>query len=1116
MKHRLRLGSLLACLSAAPLLAAPLLLQNPSISQKEIAFSYGDELWLVAREGGQAHRLASGKGRLDHPVFSPDGSLVAYSSNEDGNDDVFVVPAKGGEPRQLTSHPAGDLVLGWTPDGHRILFASSRATDRDYPQLYTVGLEGGLPEKLPLPSGAQASFSPDGKQVAYVPFPQWQPAWKQYRGGQATPIWLAALSDSSITKVPRTNSNDACPMWTPRGLFFLSDRDGRRSLYSLDPAKGQVRRVLENKGLDIQSASAGADAIVYDQFGELHVYDLAAGKDRVVPVTISDTLPHTRAGFAKVSGDQVLNFSVSPSGKRVLVETHGEILSVPAEKGDARNLTQSPGVADRDPAWSPDGKWIAYFSDASGEYALHIRSQDGLEPPKVIPIPEGAGYYYSPRWSADSTRLLFADKQPALWYVTVATGELVKVATNDRDEIVFDADWSADGKWIVYTKRLSNGYRAVHVYSLETKDSHRVTDGYSDASAGRFDAGGKYLYFVASTNLGLAGSPMDMSGFSRPVNASAYAIVLAADEASPLAPQSDEEEGDKAKDEKPKDEKKAEAPAVAAATPSTPPSPATEPAKTDKDKAAKDDKTPPAVRIDFDGLERRIVALPLPPANYMAIEPGKPNSFFIAAIPDLIEDREEPGIPASLSRFDLTERKATPIVSDVSRLAFSANREKLLFERGHKLYLVAADKEVKPGEGEIKTEGLVVHVDPRQEWKQIYNEAWRIERDFFYDPKYHGLDLKAAKAFYAPYLDGIASRGDLDVLFEEMTGWLSVGHTFIRGGGPRPGDPVPVGLLGADYRVDSGHYQIARILPGENWNPNLNSPLTRPGVKVKEGDYILSVNGQELKGSDDISALFRHTAGKQTVLRIASKADGSDAHNETVVPIPSEYHLRYKSWVDTNRRRVDELSGGKLAYVHVPDTGMQGYTSFNRYYYAQVGKQGAIIDERFNHGGSIADYIVDQLNRVPAQHIAYRNGSSDVTPSQAIYGPKVMLINEMSGSGGDYLPWLFRRQKTGVLVGTRTWGGLVGIGGYPDFIDGGGITAPRMALYNLEGRMDVENAGVAPDVEIEQDPKLVRQGRDPQLEKAVSIALEQLKTNPPPTYPAIQYPDFKPMLPARK
>jgi tricorn protease len=1109
MKISLRLAGLLACLSAAPLFAAPLLLQNPGISQKEIVFSYGDDLWIVPREGGHAHRLATGKGRLDLPRFSPDGTLVAYSSNEDGNDDIFVVPASGGEPRRLTSHPANDRVLGWTPDGRRVLFASGRSSDRDLPQLYTVDLEGGLPEKLPLPSGNQASYSPDGSHLAYVPFMQWQPAWKKYRGGQTTPVWLADLSDSSVTKVPRTNSNDGFPMWTPKGLFLVSDRDGRRSLYNVDTTRGQVRRVVENTGLDIQSASASSDAIVYDQFGELHVYELASGKDHVVPVTISDDLPRTHARFEKVQDDQILNAAVSPSGKRVLVETHGEILSVPAEKGDARNLTQSPGVADRDPAWSPDGKTVACFSDASGEYALHLIPQDGLGTPKVIPIPQGAGYYYGPRWSADSTHLLFSDKQPALWCLTVATGELVKVDTNSRDEVSFDADWSPDGKWIVYTKRLPSGYRAVILYNLETKATHQVTDGYSDACGGRFDQGGKYLYFAASTNVALAGSPMDMSGFSRPVTSAVYAAVLSSEEASPVAPQSDEEEGekpaDKAKEEKTKEPAKADSTAVAAT-----------PDKGEKDKAAKDDKAVTPVRIDFESLEHRIVALPLPAANYVTLEAGKANSFYLLSLPDVLGEREDNMPPGTLTRFDLTERKATTIATGVERFALSANHEKLLYGREHKLFLVPADKEAKPGDGEIKTENLVVYVDPRQEWRQIYNEAWRIQRDFFYDPKYHGLDLKAAQAFYEPYLAGIACREDLTVLFEEMTGWLSVGHTFIRGGGPRPSDPVPVGLLGADYRIDSGHYQIARILPGENWNPKLASPLTRPGVKVHEGDYLLAVNGQELKGSDDISALFRHTAGKQTVLRVASKADGSDAHNETVVPIPNEAQLRYKSWVDTNRRRVDELSGGKLAYVHVPDTGMGGYTSFNRYYYAQVGRQGAIIDERFNHGGSIADYIVDQLTKTPAQHIAYRYGPTDVTPSQAIYGPKVMLINEMSGSGGDYLPWLFRRQKAGTLVGMRTWGGLVGIGGYPELIDGGGITAPRMALYNLEGRMDVENAGVPPDVEVEQDPKLVRQGRDPQLEKAVSIALEQLKNNPPPVYPAIQYPDFKPTLPARK
>jgi tricorn protease len=1119
-----------------------LLLRTPSLSANQIAFTFGGDIWIVDRTGGEARRLAGSTGTSGGPLFSPDGTKVAFTSRVDGNTDVYFVDAAGGVPVRLTYHPGVDVALGWTPDGTHIVFSSNRATQRDLPQLYTVALSGGLPQELPLPSGTQASFSPDGTHLAYVPFGQWEPDWKMYRGGQTTPIWIADLSDSSVVKVPRDNSNDRDPMWVGNTVYFLSDREGRFTLFGCDVKSLKVSKLMDNNGFDIQSASAGPGGIVYSQFGSIHIYDLASGKSHPVPISIASDLPGLRPHFEKIKPDQILAAAISPTGKRAVFEAYGEILSVPAEKGDVRNLTQSPGVADRDPSWSPDGKWIAYFSDESGDYALHVRLQDGLSPARKIDLGRPPSFFYSPLWSPDSKKIAYTDKRQKLWYVAVDGGSPVAV---DADAVPvwggnMDPSWSADSQWITYTKSLPNNLRAVYVYSLADRGIHQVTDGLSDAASPRFDHNGKFLYFTANTQEALSASWIDMSGFDHPSTANVYAAVLGKDVPSPVAPESDEEEATSDSDSASKDKEAAKDGSVtptptppAPATPAAAPTPTAAPkpavgakadAKEEKPEVAekapegakKDAEKPKIepVKIDFDGLDQRIVAMPMPAADYVDLQTGKDGILYFVTIPIATPDpfgREGPKL--TVSKYDLKTRKTDPIAADVSSFILSFNGEKMLIERDKKWMIQDADKADEPGKGTIATDKLEVYVDPRVSWRQMYHEAWRIERDFFYDPGYHGLDIAAAERLYEPYVDRVASRDDLNFLFREMTGWMVVGHMFI-GGGDEPETPhVSVGLLGADYAVENGLYRIKRIYKGENWNPDLQAPLTRPGVHVDEGDFLFAVNGRPLHGADEVYSLFQETDGRQTVIRVGSKPDGTNAHDETVVPIDSESNLRYRAWIDGNRRRVDELSGGRLAYVHVPNTAGEGYTNFNRYYFAQVGKQGAILDERFNHGGAIADYIVDELNRPVRMLVARRDGTDRPEPDEAIQGPKVMLINEMSGSGGDALPWMFRMKMAGTLVGTRTWGGLVGIGGYPRLMDGGSITAPRAALYGTKGEWEVENHGIAPDIEVEMDPKLVRQGHDPQLEKAVAIALEQLAKNPIPTYRRPPYPDYHQKLP---
>ncbi len=1083
---------------AAAATPMPLLLQSPSVSKTQIAFAYGGEIWTVARDGGEARRLVAGSGRLAGPIFSPDGGMIAYTGEYDGNVDVYVVPAAGGEPRRLTYHPGADVALAWTPDGTRVAFRSPRASVADPEQLYTVPAAGGFPTEVPLPRVQEASYAPDGSHLAYEPNFQWQPAWKSYRGGQTARIWIADLADSSIVKVPQAgNSNDKNPMWVGDAVYFLSDRNGPVSLFAYDLGSRAVREVVKNDGLDIGSASAGPGAIVYEQFGSLHLLDLTSGQDRTVPVRLAADMPQLRPHFLKLDPvKDILAAGISPTGQRAVFEAHGEIVTVPAEKGDIRDITNTPGAAERDPAWSPDGTRIAYFSDESGEYALYVRPQDGLGEVRKIDLGNPPSFFYAPTWSPDSKKIAYSDKRLNLWVVDLERPTPVKVDTDRFDSPAheFDVRWSPDSRWLTYTKQLPSQLRAVFVYPLAGGKATQVTDGMSDALYPVFDAGGKYLYFTASTNVGLTAGWLDMTSIGHPLTRSVYAAVLKKGVASPIPPQSDEEKA-KGADKGKKEDAAANADAK------------------NGEAKAKDGKAEKAaaVAIDFDGLDQRIVALPIPAKNYRGLWAGKEGKLFLVEGP--LVDVEAGPPKLDVSRFDLETRKTEPLLEGVSAFALSANGEKVLYRSGPAWHIVGSDKAPKGGDGALAMKGLKVYVDPKAEWAQMYREVWRIERDFFYDPHFHGLDLAAAEKAYAPYLAGIASRDDLSALFAEMTGNLTVGHTFVRGGAEPKSDKVSVGLLGADYTIDGGRYRFARVYSGENWNPDLQAPLTQPGVDVKAGEYLLAVNGRELSAADELYSFFLETAGKQTVIRVGPTANGKGARDLTVVPVASERGLRHLAWIEGNRRKVDELSGGRVAYVYLPDTAGGGYTSFNRYFFAQVGKQAAVLDERFNHGGELADYIIDYLRRPPMSRVMTREGEDYTEPVESIYGPKVMIINQFAGSGGDAMPWYFKKAGIGPLVGVRTWGGLVGIGGYPVLMDGGRITAPRWAIYGLSGKWEVENEGIAPDIEVEQDPKLVREGHDPQLERAVQAVLELLAKNPPPTFERPAYPVYEHPLP---
>jgi len=1088
----------------------PLLANNPTLSRTQIAFVYAGDLWTVPRSGGDAVRLTTGIGTETRPFFSPDGATLAFSAEYDGNLDVYTVPVAGGVPRRLTYHPGTDIVTGWTPDGTRIMFSSSRISENArYSRLFTIAADGVFPEPLPLPMADEGAMSPDGARIAYVPIPRAFNIWKRYRGGQATPVWIAKLADSTIERVPRADSNDFNPMWLaaePGRVFFLSDRDGPVTLYAYDTAAKQVARVLDNRGLDIKSASAGPDAIVYEQFGGLYLYDLKGGRGRKVDVRVAADLGGVRPKFERV-GARISNYALSPTGARALFEARGEILSVPAEKGDVRNLTNSPGAADRDPAWSPDGRWIAYFSDEAGEYALHVRDQTGRGEVKKIALTVPPSFYYAPTWSPDSRKVAFYDKRMLLWYVAIDGGAPVRIDESlGGGAGTLAPAWSPDSRWIAYAKMLKSWMRAVFVYSVDEGKAFQVTDGLSDARHPVFDATGKYLYFSASTNIGPTNAGLDMSAYPMLPTRSVYVTVLKKTDPSPFAPESDEE---KAADDKPAG-KPAEKPAgkPAEPAPKADAKSGDEPAQAEADTGAAK-KEPPRTDIDLDGIGQRILGLPVSERNIAGLMAGKANTLFIAEAPLLTRAMPSSG-PAALTiqKYDLEKRKLDKVVEGVNAFDVSANGEKMLFRQGQSWFIAATAQPVKPGEGRLKTDEMEIRVDPPAEWHQMYREVWRLERDFFYDPNHHGLDLKATAKKYEPFLTSVAHRADLNYLFSEMLGELSVGHLYIGGGDTPDVRRVPGGLLGADFAVENGRYRFARVFSGENWNPNLRAPLTQPGAGVQAGEYLLAVNGRELPASDNVHARLENTAGKSVVLKVGPNPDGSGARDVTVVPVASESNLRYLAWIEGNRRKVDTMTGGKLAYVHLPDTGGGGFTSFNRYYYAQLDRQGAVIDERFNGGGSAADYIVDALKKPVLSYWAAREGMDATTPAGVLQGPKVMIVNEFAGSGGDLMPWMFRRMKVGPLVGKRTWGGLVGIGGYPALVDGGSVTAPHFAFYSPESQWEVENHGVAPDIEVDLDPAEWRKGRDTQLEKAVELAMAELTKNPPRKVVRPAYPDY--------
>ncbi len=1086
----------LSAITQSQLHAQTRMLRQPSVSSTHIAFTYAQSIWVVERAGGAARRLTSFQGNTDNPKLSPDGKWVAFSAEYGGNTDVYVMPVEGGEPKRLTWHNAADMVQGWTPDGLRVMFASNRETNgpNAAPRFYSIAVAGGVEEQLPMNRAYQGKISPDGKRVAYRMNNSWDEERRNYRGGQNRPIWIADLKTLDVESPPWKDSKDMDPAWVGDAVFFISDRDGVANVWSYDTKSKKLAQVTNFSDYDVKTLDAGAGAVVFEQAGYIHELDPKSSKEHIVKISAVGDFPWMMPQWKDASA-RITNMALSPTGKRAVVEARGDIFTIPADKGDVRNLTNSSGSAERDPAWSPDGKFVSYFSDKSGEYKLVIEAQDGLTPPREIALPN-TKHYYTPAWSPDGKWIMYHDTDLKLWVLDVATGQ-GKVVGNDPWMVptrTMNPVWSPDSKWIAYVKHLNSLYKAVSVVNVETGVAKQITDGLADAAWPAWDASGKYLWFFASTDFGLKTQWLDMSNYDHDENFGLYFAVLNKNEPSPLLPESDEETGIVAGG------RGGRAGGAASGAEGDAQAPA----------AAPQPRGPVSVTIDFDGLQNRIIAVPgIAERQYTRLKAGVAGTVFFAEVMPATGTggggggRGGAGGGQTLHRFQLRDRRAVPFVTGIADYEVSADGRKLLYRSGGgaagpTLAIVDADRAVpQPGAGRINA-AIRQYVDPKAEFKQIFAEGWRNQRDYLYVQNSHGSDWPKMRTMYEALLPHVMHRADLNYLIDMMGAEIAIGHSYVRGGDMPVVANSTGGQLGADFVIDQGRYKITKIYDNESWNTDLRAPLAAPGVDVRVGDYIISVNGEELRTPDNLYRLLDGTAGRQTVLMVNQRPVAEAARRATVIPVANEQPLRSRAWVERNRRIVDSLSKGKLAYVHLPNTGQPGYTSFNRYYFAQQDKLGAVIDERYNGGGQAADYIIDVLQRDFDGY--FNNVAGDrmpfTSPAAGIWGPKVMIINEMAGSGGDLMPWMFRNRKIGTLVGKRTWGGLVHTADTPGFIDGGSMIAPRGGFFTRNNTWAVENEGIAPDIDVENWPKDVAAGHDPQLERAVAEALRQLELKP--------------------
>ena len=1100
------------------------LLRFPTTNGAQIVFTYAGELYTVAKDGGIARRLTSGPGYSSFPRFSADGAQLAFTSQYDGNTEVYLMPGEGGEPKRLTTTATlgrddisdrmgpNNIVMTWQNTKPLVVFRSRMKSFNSFNgDLFTVGLDAELPKPLPIPRGGFMSFSPDDSKMAFNRIFREFRTWKHYRGGMADDVWIFDFKTGTTENLTNDPSQDICPMWAPDGrIYFISDRDGRMNLFSIDSASKETKQLTSFKDFDIKFPSIGKGAIVFEQAGYIWRFDLASGQAAPVPIEIKEDLASGRSGLVDGS-KQIGSVSVAPDGERAIVVGRGDLFSVPAKDGTPRVLTKTSGAHERDAIWSPDGKWIAYNSDATGENELYVRAQDGKG--EAQQITSGADtYYYKIVWSPDSKKLLWSDRLQRLRFVDVASKAVTQV---DKDEFgeIGGYNWSPDSQWIAWSRPEENNGFKVYLFSLADKKTTPVTDNWYAAGDPAFSDDGKYLLLTSSRDFKPIFGQDDFAELYRDMSR-VYLVTLAKETENPLGPRSDEVgKGEKKKkdaDAKKDDDKKSDG-------------------KEEKKGEGKDakPKKPVVVKVDLDGIQDRLIALEIPRGDYSNLRMVEDRIFYLRrTIADEAgeEDGEDDGDGAKshLCSYSLEDRKET-VHGDVNGYEITADGKKMLVKIKDEYAIVdlpkdkLETKDEKAGKDyKLKLKGLDLPLDRHAQWKQIYFEAFRQMRDFFYAPNMNGVDWKAMGEKYAALVPFVNHRNDLTYLLGELIGELNNGHAYV-GGGERPETPrIKLGLLGAEFSRDAATkaYRIDRILPGENWNKHTRSPLTEVGVNVKPGDYILAINGTSVSALPNLYEALIGTADKQVILRVNSKPAEDGAREVTVVPTADEAPLYYLAWVRKNIEEVTKKTNGEVGYLHIPDMGQGGLSQFTKLYFPQVRKKALIIDVRGNGGGFVSPLIIEKLRRELVMVGMSRNGTPQTDPANAFLGPMVTLINEFSASDGDIFPFRFKESKLGKLIGKRTWGGVVGIRNPLPLADGGQLFRPEFAPYGKDGKeWIIEGKGVEPDIVVDNDPTKEFRGEDQQLDRAIQEILEELKTKRYDLPPIPPYPNRNPAKP---
>ena len=1090
------------------------LLRFPDTYRDKIAFMYGGDLWLASSAGGVARRITSHPGRELFPKFSPDGKWLAFTGQYDGNFNVYVMPSEGGQPKQLTfyqgqAQPLSDRmgvlneVIGWTPDSKNVVFLSRRDASNGWAKRpYTVSVSGGMAQPMPMEEGGLLSFSADGSKVAYNRIFRNFRQWKRYTGGMAQDITIYDIKNNVVdATIPHTEYTDTFPMWRGNTIYFTSDRgpEHRFNLYSYDVGGKRVEQLTKFNDFDVMWPSLGPDAIIFENGGYLYTFDLETRQPKKLTVYVNGDRDHAMKHWVNASRN-VTDFDIAPDGKRAVFAARGEVFTVPAKEGSIRNLTNSPGVREQKVAWSPNGRWIAYVSDRTGEDEIWIASQDGLAAEQQITSGH-KGFMFQPVWSPDSSKVAWADKDLKLWYVDIKDKKPVEADRGKYGEIT-NYSWSPDSKWIAYDKNLESGVSVVYLYGLADQKNTAVTSALTNSYAPTFDPDKKYLYFLSDRDYNEVLGNIDFE-FANPKTTRVYVVTLTADEPSPFPALSDEV---KVSSEEPA---AGAAPEANRKNPKQPPSPKEEKPASEEKATQTAIKEPPKVfKIDLDGIQNRIVALAAPPAVIRSLDASK-EAIYYSTSPIRGLSGPLPGESPAIHAYDLKEHKDKVVLEGADRFALSRDGSKLLYrtehEGEHEGPVVAGIIDAKPpdtphkvGDGALKLDGMRVEVDPPQEWKEIFDEVWRQQRDYFFEPAMNGADWQKIKDKYAQFLPYVADRYSLTYILGEMIGELSNSHTYVGGGDYPDLHPVNVGLLGADYEADaaSGRYQIKKIFSGENWDAHARSPLTEPGVNVKEGDYLIAINGRELRAPATPDELLVNTANEVVTLTVNSKPAADGARQVVVKPIGDEFNLRELNMIETNRKKVDAASGGRIGYVYLPNMEDEGLNEFVKQFFPQIRQEGIVIDVRYNGGGFVDQLIFERLRRVLAGMESARNWESTTIPEIVFHGYMACITNYAAASDGDFFSYFFKQYKLGPLIGTRTWGGVRGIRGEIPLMDGGYITRPEFSLYGLDSKWVIENRGVEPDVVVDNPPDAVVKGRDPQLEKAVEMLMEKIRSNP--------------------